>query len=256
MEDRRYSRLIATEEFGYDIDWKALKNKTITIAGVGGIGSLAVSMLARVGVGIINIIDLDIVEEENLNRMIFRPKNLNTSKVEAIVEIIKEINPDTTINPYYNDIMDFEFENTLVEILSKTDLGFMCLDNIPARQYFNIKCIDNNVHYIDSGLLRSGFGGYVHLVKPFETACYQCTGSIKVTDTNELSSVECSASIPTTVNIIASLQVQHGLRFLLNFGHIPDYISYNGLNDETLKIELTRDPACFVCGSESGEDND
>lgn len=250
MEGRRYSRLIATEEFGYEINWNSLRSKTVTIAGVGGIGSLTVSMLARVGIGIINIIDLDIVEEENLNRMIFRPKHLNKSKVDAITEIIAEINPDTKINAYYKDIMDFEFEDTLNKILENSDLGFMCLDNIPARQYFNIKCVNSKVPYVDSGLLRSGFGGYVHLVKPFETACYQCIGSVKATDTNEQSANECTASIPTTVNIVASLQVQHGLRHLLNFGEIPDYISYNGLNDDILKIQLTRDPACYVCGSE------
>ncbi len=253
MEGRRYSRLTATEEFGYDINWNTLKSKTITIAGVGGIGSLTVSMLARVGVGKINIIDLDIVEEENLNRMIYRPKHLNKSKVEAITEIIDEINPDTAIQAYYKDIMDFEFEDNLVEILENTDLAFMCLDNIPARQYFNIKCINSKVPYVDSGLLRSGFGGYVHLIKPFETACYQCTGSVKVTDTNDKAGNECTASIPTTVNIVASLQVQHGLRYLLNFGEIPDYVSYNGLNDDTLKIQLTRDPNCFVCGLNGDE---
>ncbi len=250
LSTKRYDRLKALEDYGYPVKWELLRDKAVTVAGVGGVGSISVELLARVGIGKIFIMDFDIVEEENLNRLVYREEHIGRYKTDVLTEIIKKINPDVEIKPYNKDIMAFDFENTLEDILAKSDMGLMCLDNIPARQFFNIKCVKLKVPYIDSGLLRSGLGGYLHLVIPRETACYQCTGSVKVTSTSDVDGPDCSASMPTTVNIIASLQVQHLIRYFLNFGHIPDYLSYNGLTDENLELELKLDPNCHVCGSE------
>ncbi len=48
-----------------------LKNKTVGIAGCGGLGSNCAVALARVGVGKLIIADFDIIEESNLNRQYF-----------------------------------------------------------------------------------------------------------------------------------------------------------------------------------------
>ena len=100
---------------------------------------------------------------------------------------------------------------------------------------------------MDSGLLRSGMGGYVHMVIPGETACYQCTGSVEVVSTNDAMGDTCTASIPTTVNIVASLQVQHVIKYFLKLGEIPDYVSYDMITDKNVIVQLSRDSNCYVC---------
>ena len=45
-----------------------LKNKTVGIAGCGGLGSNCAVALTRAGVGTLIIVDFDIIEESNLNR--------------------------------------------------------------------------------------------------------------------------------------------------------------------------------------------
>ena len=46
----------------------AVKNSTVGIAGLGGLGSAIAIALARVGVGKLVLVDFDVVEPSNLNR--------------------------------------------------------------------------------------------------------------------------------------------------------------------------------------------
>lgn len=246
----RYSRLRAIKEYGFDIDFSELKNKTVSIIGVGGLGSLSAEMLARCGVGKIIILDLDTVEEANLNRIMYKPEHIGRKKAEVCTEILHDINPDVMVEFIAIDIMNIEFEQAFELILAHSDLILNGLDNVPARQYLNVKCVSLNKPYIDAGALRSGFGGYVHLVIPHKTACYQCTASVQINSkTNDVNGPQCAASLPSTLAIISSLQVQHALKYLLNFGLINDFISYNGLNDEFTFLKLQRDENCYVCGA-------
>ncbi len=252
----RYSRLRAIKEYGFDVDFTELQSKTVLICGVGGVGSLSGEMLARCGVGKLIIIDVDTVEEANLNRVMYQPEHIGRKKAEVCTEILHKINPDTQVEFIPTDIMDISFEDAFELIISNSNLVLNGLDNIPARQYLNVKCIKLNRPYVDAGALRSGFGGYVHLVIPKKTACYQCTASVQLNKkSNDTRGPQCSASLPSTLGIISSLQVQHALKFLLNFGHIEDFISYNALNDEFTYLKLRRDENCYVCG-ENAEKNE
>ena len=252
----RYSRLRAIKEYGFNFDFTELQDKTLTICGVGGVGSLSAEMLARCGIGRLVIIDLDTVEEVNMNRVMYQPKHIGRKKAEVCTEILHDINPDTQVEFVSTDIMDINFEQAFELIVSHSDLILNGLDNVPARQYLNVKCINLNKPYVDAGALRSGFGGYVHLVIPKKTACYQCTASVQINrKSNDAKGPQCAASLPSTLAIISSLQVQHSLKFLLKFGRIEDFISYNALNDEFTYLKLRRDENCYVCGDKKPDWN-
>ncbi len=47
-----------------------MKNSTVAVLGVGGVGSIAVEALARGGIGRIIMIDKDVVDITNINRQI------------------------------------------------------------------------------------------------------------------------------------------------------------------------------------------
>ena len=182
----------------------------------------------------------------------YQPEHIGRKKAEVCTEILHTINSETQVEFIDTDIMNLDFEQAFELILSHSDLILNGLDNVPARQYLNVKCIRIQKPYVDAGALRSGFGGYVHLVIPNKTACYQCTASVQINaQSNDARGPQCAASLPSTLAIISSLQVQHALKFLLNFGQIPDFIGYNGLNDEFTYLTLKRDKNCYVCGEQS-----
>jgi sulfur carrier protein ThiS adenylyltransferase len=58
-----------------------LKNYTVGIAGVGGLGSNCAVALARVGIGKLIISDFDIVYESNLNRQYFFKDQIGLKKL-------------------------------------------------------------------------------------------------------------------------------------------------------------------------------
>jgi molybdopterin/thiamine biosynthesis adenylyltransferase len=81
-----------------------LKNSTVFIPGVGGMGGTVLEALARIGVENFIIADLDTFEISNLNRQIF--SNLNTidhDKAQTAKDAILNINPNIKVEVYGAD---------------------------------------------------------------------------------------------------------------------------------------------------------
>ena len=74
-----------------------LKNARVALFGVGGVGSFAAEALVRAGIGAIDLFDSDIVCPSNLNRQQFWPRHLGRPKVEALAELVRELNPDARV---------------------------------------------------------------------------------------------------------------------------------------------------------------
>ena len=84
-----------------------LKNSTVAILGIGGVGSFAAEALARTGVGTLILIDKDVVDITNVNRQIHATlKTVGRPKVEVMAERIAEINPNCRVvqlHMFYNE---------------------------------------------------------------------------------------------------------------------------------------------------------
>ncbi|SEM31716.1 tRNA A37 threonylcarbamoyladenosine dehydratase [Mesobacillus persicus] len=83
---------IGTE--GLDI----MKNSTVAVLGIGGVGSFAAEALARSGVGRLILVDKDDVDITNVNRqLIALLSTVGRPKVELMEERIRDINPDCEV---------------------------------------------------------------------------------------------------------------------------------------------------------------
>ena len=76
---------------------KILSNKTVGIAGAGGLGSNCAVALGRVGIGRLIICDFDIVSESNLNRQYYFFEQIGQKKAFAIEKNIHLINPEVKV---------------------------------------------------------------------------------------------------------------------------------------------------------------
>lgn len=75
-----------------------LKDSTVAVFGVGGVGGYVVEALARSGVGCLHLIDNDKVSVSNLNRQIIATvSTLGKYKVDAARERILDINPEAKV---------------------------------------------------------------------------------------------------------------------------------------------------------------
>lgn len=76
-----------------------LKDKTVSVLGVGGVGSFAAEALARTNIGHIILIDKDDVDITNVNRQIHAlTTTIGQSKVTLMEERIKLINPNCKLH--------------------------------------------------------------------------------------------------------------------------------------------------------------
>jgi ubiquitin-like modifier-activating enzyme 5 len=64
---------MALKKMGIVHNYEKIKNFSIIIVGVGGIGAVAAEMLARCGTGKLVIYDYDKVELANMNRLFYTP---------------------------------------------------------------------------------------------------------------------------------------------------------------------------------------
>ncbi len=70
-----------------------IKRSIVGIAGLGGLGSMVATALARTGVGILILVDFDVVEPSNLNRQQYFIHQIGMPKVKALKETLSRINP-------------------------------------------------------------------------------------------------------------------------------------------------------------------
>lgn len=113
-----------------------LKNKTVGIAGCGGLGSNCAVALARVGVGHLVLADFDVIEESNLNRQYYFQHQIGIKKVKALKENIQLINPEVQVESHdiFLDADNIEalFKDcdVIVEAFDKAEMKLMLIEII------------------------------------------------------------------------------------------------------------------------------
>ena len=78
-----------------------LQKSRVAVFGVGGVGGYVVEALARSGVGMLDLIDNDVVSLSNINRQIIATeKTVGRSKVEVVKERVLDINPEMIVHTH------------------------------------------------------------------------------------------------------------------------------------------------------------
>ncbi len=108
----------------------ALKDKTVGIAGCGGLGSNCAVALARAGVGKLVIADFDVVCESNLNRQYFFIDQLGMKKVIALRDNLLRIRPGLQL-----EVHDVTLEpESIFRIFSSCQVIAEAFDQAAAKQ--------------------------------------------------------------------------------------------------------------------------
>ncbi|MBA2873611.1 tRNA threonylcarbamoyladenosine dehydratase [Thermaerobacillus caldiproteolyticus] len=125
-----------------------LKNATVAVLGVGGVGSFAVEALARSGVGRLVLVDKDDVDITNINRQIHALlSTIGRSKVELMKERIADINPECEVIA----LQMFYTEETYEQFFSYgLDFVIDASDTITYKIHLMKECLKRNIPIISS----------------------------------------------------------------------------------------------------------
>jgi molybdopterin/thiamine biosynthesis adenylyltransferase len=147
---------------------KLVKKSRVLIAGVGGLGCEIAKNLAMLGVGHIDLVDLDTIEHSNLNRQIlFAGAKLGEPKALVAARKLVEINPNIIVKGYHTSL-----ERLDPALYYSADVVIGGLDSMNARLNLNAQCIRFRKPLVDGGV--SGYYGHIYTIFPYRNACYEC----------------------------------------------------------------------------------
>lgn len=144
------------------------------VVGAGGLGGLAIELLARMGVGKLTIIDGDSFTGSNLNRQLHAlERTLGAGKVETTAFRMGEVNCSVEVIAHscYAD------ESNLPELLEGCGVVLDCLDNLSSRLALENACQKLGIPLVHGAV--AGFTGQLAVIWPGEPLFHKIYGSGK-----------------------------------------------------------------------------
>lgn len=258
----RYSRQVLV--FG-EHGQRLLKDMSVAVVGVGGIGSQVYEQLVRLGVRDVIPVDDDVIEESNLTRVVGSScSDIGRPKVQVIRDLGLRINSDLKGEPLKGSVL----HASVAMKLRGVDVIFCCTDNRRSRVVVNRMAHQYLIPLIDTGVdiqpdptearkIRR-IGGRVMLVYP-DGPCLGCLGIL----TPQLIQAEIEGELPSYVqgqNIaapsvislngtVASLAVTEFLNLVTGFAQRDTraYLVYDGMNGLVKTCALLPIGDCQLC---------
>jgi molybdopterin-synthase adenylyltransferase len=246
----------------------AIRRARIAIVGVGGTGSVVAEQLAHLGVSDLVLIDPDIVDETNLNRLVgATPRDVGTEKTTTIARLVQGINPNASVTCITRDVTDLDVVDTLTDV----DAVFGCTDSHASRAILNQLAYQYYVPLFDVGVgivAKQGrvanISGRTQMASP-GLPCLVCGGVIdSAAVRRELQSEVQRAADPyitgynepqpAVISLNSTMASLAVTMFMAAFTPVPGEARlqyYNGITGVVRAATFSADPSCIVC-SRSG----
>ncbi|MDP5293206.1 molybdopterin-synthase adenylyltransferase MoeB [Oceanimonas sp. CHS3-5] len=241
-EFMRYSRHLLLEEVGEEGQLK-LKNASVLIVGLGGLGSPASQYLAAAGVGTLWLADFDQIEVSNLQRQtLYDVDSLKMAKAEVAREKLQKLNPEIELVAV-NQKMDAD---SLAGFVAEADLVLDCTDNMTVRQALNAACYAEGKPLLVGAAIR--FEGQLLALDPSrEHGCYRCLYGPELEERLTCSN---AGVIGPVVGTIGLLQALEAIKYLTGTGTVPwgELKLFDAKAHRWHGLKVPKDPACPVCG--------
>ena len=242
VDTNPYSRLMALKTMGVVKNYERVRDFSVALVGIGGIGVGVVEMLTRCGIGKIIIYDYDTIDLANMNRMFYRPEQAGWNKTMACRHYCSELNPDTVFEVHNMNVAAEEnrekFKATVssgsIDRKAPVNLILGCVDNMEARQAMEAVSEELQVPFMDAVVADDAMSGHVQLVIPGRTGGLEAA---PIKAHMEKRPGVCPASLATTDSILAGIMAQNVLKYLLGFGEVAFLLQYNAVtNDFTTRM--------------------
>ncbi len=247
---------------------RIIQNLRIGIVGLGGTGSIVAQQLAHLGIRDFILIDPDVVESTNLNRLANASAgDIHNPKVDVAARYIEAVASDATIARRRADVIHVQTAKALLD----ADFIFCCTDSHGSRaiiqqiayQYM-IPCIDMGVAIAVSRKRITHIYGRAQLLSP-GLACLICGNLIdpeqvrldmlsafeRQADPYISGQTEPAPAVMSLNGTIASLAVTMMLSVVAGVPVKGRHILYNAIKSDLRNVRAEPKPDCYIC-SRSG----
>jgi len=238
----KYSRQIILKNIGI-LGQKKISNSKVLIVGIGGLGCPVAEFLTRSGIGVIGIVDHDLVSLSNIHRQsLYDEKDLDKSKVKVAQKKLKKINSKTKVKTY-----NFKLDRkNFIKIIKNYDYIVDGTDNFETKFLINDICIKYKKILVTGAI--SKFDGHIFSFnfKNKKNPCLRCFYQ-EETIADDILNCEYEGILGTVAGIIGTMQANEILKNILNIGK-----NLNGLiliidllNINFRKVKLNKRKKCI-----------
>jgi len=236
----RYIRHISLPEIGEEGQRK-LSSAKVALIGAGGLGSPALYSLASAGVGNIHIIDYDKVDVSNLNRQFIHfQADIGRMKAQSAKEKLERYNPTIQINTSATKLGD----DNIHALIANTDLVLSCVDNKETRYLLNSASVKSGTALVDAGV--QGFYGYVLVVDPGVTPCYECIFPRAAQARTQAE--ESPPVLGAVTSVLGSMMALEAIRHIVGIPAQTHFYYVDMLTCQITPIAAIHNSHCSTCG--------
>lgn len=238
----RYSRHSLLRVIGEEGQLR-IEGARVLVAGLGALGSLIATLLARAGVGFLRIVDGDCPELHNLQRQILYDEfdvSAKRPKAECAKQHLKAVNSGVEIEA----VDEFINSRNVDRLVQGMDVVVDALDNIRTRYLINDAIITAGIPYVFGGAVETV--GNVMPIIPGRTPCLRCLwpDPDAIDNHPRASSVGVLSAAATA---IASIEVTETLKIIVGKHSclLPGLLIMEFWDNQYQVIPVEHDPDCM-----------
>jgi molybdopterin-synthase adenylyltransferase len=167
-EIERYHRQMMLPNFG-EAGQKKLRQATVLVTGVGGLGGTAALYLAVAGVGRLVLARGGDLRQDDMNRQILMTDDwVGKPRVLKAKETLSAINPDVEIEA----IPEYVTPENVDSLVLQSDVTLDCAHNFDERDLLNAASVRWRKPMVEAAM--NGMEAYLTTIIPGETPCLSC----------------------------------------------------------------------------------
>ena len=168
IEQEIYSWQTTVDGFGEE-GQRRLKNASVMISRVGGLGGLVAYELAAAGIGRLILAHGGNLKPSDLNRqLLMKDKALGSSRIDCAIERLKELNPRLEIIGLAENVT----ESNISGLVSESDIVVDCAPLFEERYLMNREAFAQGKPIIECSMFE--MEAHITSFKPGLTGCLQC----------------------------------------------------------------------------------
>lgn len=238
----RYRRQMMLPGFGETGQLK-LKNATVLVTGVGGLGGTAALYLAVAGVGKLILVRGGNLKRDDLNRQVLMTDDwVGKPRVFKAKETLAAINPDIDIEA----ICEFVTEENVDALVQSVDLALDCAFDFKERTLLNAACVRWGKPMVEAAM--NDMEAYLTSIIPGKTPCLSCIfPEIPEWDRWGFGVL---GAVSGTLACLAALE---GVKLITGLGEplLGKLLTMDLARAEFAKRRPYHDPDCLVCGRQA-----
>lgn len=168
IELERYRRQIMLPGFG-EASQQRLKDSTVLVTGVGGLGATAALYLAVAGVGKLILLRGGELRLDDMNRQILMTHDwVGKPRVLKAKQTLEAINPDVQIDA----ICEYVTPGNVDDLVRSADIVLDCAHNFVERDLLNAACVRWGKPMVEAAM--NDMEAYLTTIVPGLTPCLTC----------------------------------------------------------------------------------